>query len=56
MALQGPIPVQFSHVFPHGGVRGWGSGAVRDFDASKDGRFVQANRRKRRPPDADSLG
>ncbi len=42
MALQGPIPVQFSQVFPHGAYAAGVIEPVRDFDASKDGRFVQA--------------
>ena len=45
MALQGPIPVQFSHVFPHGAFAAGAVEPVRDFDASKDGRFVQAKDR-----------
>jgi hypothetical protein len=45
MALQGPIPVQFSHVFPHGAFAAGAIEPVRDFDASKDGRFVQAKDR-----------
>src|SRR5260370_18279026 len=42
MALQGPIPVDFGHVFPDGV---WAAGVferVRDFDASSNGRFVQS--------------
>ena len=46
MALQGPIPVQFSHVFPHGAFAAGAVEPVRDFDASKDGRFVQAKDRE----------
>jgi hypothetical protein len=45
MALQGPIPVQFSQVFPHGAYAAGAIEPVRDFDASKDGRFVQAKDR-----------
>ena len=45
MALQGPIPVQFSQVFPHGAFAAGVIEPVRDFDASKDGRFVQAKDR-----------
>jgi hypothetical protein len=45
MALQGPIPVQFSQVFPHGAYAAGVIEPVRDFDASKDGRFVQAKDR-----------
>ena len=46
MALQGPIPVQFSHVFPQGAYAAGAVEPVRDFDASKDGRFVQAKDRE----------
>jgi hypothetical protein len=46
MALQGPIPVQFSQVFPHGAYAAGVIEPVRDFDASKDGRFVQAKDRQ----------
>jgi hypothetical protein len=46
MAVQGPIPVQFSHVFPHGAYAAGAIEPVRDFDASKDGRFVQAKDRE----------
>jgi hypothetical protein len=46
VALQGPIPVQFSHVFPHGAFAAGAVEPVRDFDASKDGRFVQAKDRE----------
>ena len=46
MAVQGPIPVQFSHVFPHGAFAAGVIEPVRDFDASKDGRFVQAKDRE----------
>jgi hypothetical protein len=42
MALQGPIPVEFGHVFPRGVFAAGGFEPVRDFDASKAGRFVQA--------------
>ena len=42
MALQGPIPVEFSHVFPHGVFAAGGFEAVRDFDASSGDRFVQS--------------
>ena len=42
MALQGPIPVEFSHVFPHGVYAAGGFEAVRDFDASSGDRFVQS--------------
>ena len=46
MALQGPIPVQFSHGYPHGAFAAGVIEPVRDFDASKDGRFVQAKDRE----------
>jgi hypothetical protein len=42
MAVQGPIPVEFALAFPRGVFAVGGFEAVRDFDASKDGRFVQA--------------
>src|ERR1700722_7405264 len=42
MALQGPIPVEFTHVFPHGVYAAGGFEAVRDFDASSGDRFVQS--------------
>src|SRR5579859_1815572 len=42
MALQGPIPVEFGHVFPHGAFAAGGFEAVRDFDASSGDRFVQS--------------
>jgi hypothetical protein len=46
VALQGPIPVPFSHVFPHGAFAAGVIEPVHDFDASKDGRFVQAKDRE----------
>ena len=46
MALQGPIPVPFAQVFPHGAFAAGVIEPVRDFDASKDGRFVQAKDRE----------
>ena len=46
MALQGPIQVQFAHVFPHGAFAAGVIEPVRDFEASKDGRFVQAKDRE----------
>jgi len=46
VALQGPIPVQFSHVYPHGAFAAGVIEPVRDFEASKDGRFVQAKDRE----------
>ena len=42
MALQGPIPVEFGLMFPHGAFASGGIEPVRDFEASKDGRFVQS--------------
>jgi hypothetical protein len=42
MALQGPIPVEFSQVFPEGVFAAGGFEPVRDFDASSNGRFVQS--------------
>lgn len=42
MALQGPIPVEFVHVFPHGAFAAGEFEAVRDFDASSGDRFVQS--------------
>jgi hypothetical protein len=42
MALQGPIPVEFGQVFPEGVYAAGGFEAVRDFDASTPGRFVQS--------------
>jgi hypothetical protein len=42
VALQGPIPVEFGQVFPAGVYAAGGFEAVRDFDASTNGRFVQS--------------
>ncbi|WP_055483141.1 hypothetical protein [Sphaerimonospora mesophila] len=42
MALQGPIPVTFDKVFPHGCYLVGEVEQVKDFDASTNGRFVQA--------------
>ncbi|WP_101788513.1 plasmid replication, integration and excision activator [Nonomuraea indica] len=42
MALQGPIPVTFAMVFPHGCYIVGEVEPVKDFDASAGGRFVQA--------------
>jgi hypothetical protein len=42
MALQGPIPVTYSMVFPHGCYVVGEVEPVKDFDASNNGRFVQA--------------
>src|SRR6202046_3905707 len=42
MALQGPIPVEFAAVFPRGAFAAGGFEPMRDFEASKAGRFVQS--------------
>ncbi|MEV8635600.1 plasmid replication, integration and excision activator [Streptosporangium sp. NPDC051023] len=42
MALQGPIPVAFDMVFPHGCYVVGDVEPVKDFDASTNGRFVQS--------------
>jgi hypothetical protein len=42
VALQGPIPVEFAHVFPDGAFAAGVFEPVRDFDASSGGRFVQS--------------
>lgn len=42
MALQGPIPVEFGHVFPNGAYAAGDFEPVRDFDASSGDRFVQS--------------
>jgi hypothetical protein len=42
LAVQGPIPVQFSYAFPRGAFAAGAFEAVRDFEASKGGRFVQS--------------
>ncbi len=42
MTVQGPIPVEFSHVFARGAFAAGAFEPVRDFDASKGDRFVQA--------------
>ncbi|MGH3403902.1 MAG: plasmid replication, integration and excision activator [Streptosporangiaceae bacterium] len=42
MAVQGPIPVEFAYVFPAGAFAAGQFEAVRDFEASKAGRFVQS--------------
>jgi hypothetical protein len=41
MALQGPIPVEFAHVFSHGAFAAGQFEPLRDFDASTAERFVQ---------------
>jgi hypothetical protein len=42
VALQGPIPVEFSHVFACGAFAAGAVEPVRDFEASKGDRFVQS--------------
>jgi hypothetical protein len=42
MALQGPIPVEFVSVFPRGVFAAGPFEPVRDFEASRGGRFVQS--------------
>ncbi|MFC5831207.1 plasmid replication, integration and excision activator [Nonomuraea insulae] len=42
MAIQGPIPVTFAQVFPHGCYTVGEVEQVKDFEASTNGRFVQA--------------
>jgi hypothetical protein len=42
VAIQGPIPVEFGQVFPRGAYAAGAVEPVRDFDASKGDRFVQA--------------
>ncbi|MGN9841481.1 plasmid replication, integration and excision activator [Nonomuraea sp. H19] len=42
MALQGPVPVTFDMVFPHGCYIVGEVEPVKDFDASTNGRFVQS--------------
>ncbi len=42
MAVQGPIPVEFTYVFPRGVFAAGSFEPVRDFEASKSGRFVQS--------------
>lgn len=42
MALQGPIPVTYDMLFPHGCYIVGDVEPVKDFDASTNGRFVQA--------------
>jgi len=42
MAVQGPIPVEFGQVFPRGVFAAGAFEPVRDFEASKGGRFVQS--------------
>ncbi|NAS25372.1 plasmid replication, integration and excision activator [Herbidospora sp. NEAU-GS84] len=42
MALQGPIPIHFGQLFPHGCYAVGEVEKVRDFDASTPDRFVQS--------------
>jgi hypothetical protein len=42
VALQGPIPAEYAHVFPHGAYAAGEFEPMRDFDASSGDRFVQA--------------
>ena len=42
MAITGAIPIEFSHAFPRGAFAAGGFEPVRDFEASKSGRFVQS--------------
>jgi hypothetical protein len=42
MSVQGPIPVEFGTVFPRGAFAAGAFEPVRDFEASKGGRFVQS--------------
>ena len=46
MALHGPIPVSFAQVFPAGAYAAGAVEPVRDFEASKGDRFVQAKDRE----------
>jgi len=46
MAVQGPIPVEFGQVFPRGVFAAGAFEPVRDFEASKSGRFVQSKDRQ----------
>jgi hypothetical protein len=41
MAIQGAIPIEFTAVFPRGAFAAGGFEPVRDYEASKGGRFVQ---------------
>lgn len=43
MALQGPIPVEFGTVFPHGAFAAGSFEPVRNFEASSGDRFVQSS-------------
>jgi len=42
MALQGPIPISFGQIFPYGCYAVGEVEPVKDFEASSNGRFVQA--------------
>lgn len=42
MALQGPIPVEFGHIFRDGVYAAGAFEPVRDFDASSGDRFIQS--------------
>jgi hypothetical protein len=42
VAVQGAIPLEFAHAFPRGVFAAGAFEAVRDFEASKGGRFVQS--------------
>ncbi|MEO3876753.1 plasmid replication, integration and excision activator [Nonomuraea sp. B12E4] len=48
MAIQGPIPVTYTMVFPHGCYIVGEVEPVKDFDASTNGRFVQARDKQTR--------
>ena len=48
MAFQGPFPVEFGTVFPHGAYAAGGFEKVRDFDKSKRG--PRWSSRPTRPP------
>ncbi|MEV4891513.1 plasmid replication, integration and excision activator [Nonomuraea sp. NPDC055795] len=50
MALQGPIPVTYEMLFPHGCYLVGDVEPVKDFDASTNGRFVQARDKQTREP------
>ena len=50
MAVQGPIPVEFAHVFPRGAFAAGPCEPVRAFDAAKGDRFVQRQDRARGLP------
>ncbi|WP_157246255.1 plasmid replication, integration and excision activator [Nonomuraea typhae] len=50
MALQGPIPVTYEMLFPHGCYLVGDVEPVKDFDASTNGRFVQARDKQTQEP------